>query len=164
MVRGARDPDRGHRGDLVAFAVADRCGTGHHQQPGSNQHARSGPLSHRRRKAGDLPGRDFACRHPGARIHALDFPQRLLASDGGVHRPNSDLFRPPAGQRTTDGGAPFPPTWRRAAHGSDRHRARRDLHVDGSVRVKGRAGAGPRRAAGVAGGWRLSHAGRSAAT
>ncbi len=53
-------------GSLVDDQAADRRCTGHHQQPGANQHDGARALTGRHRKAGHLSARDRARRNPWA--------------------------------------------------------------------------------------------------
>ena len=93
----------------------------------------AGALAGRGREAGHVPDRDGARRHPGPRVHALALAQRLLAGHGRLRGRRRHLLRPPAGRRAAGRGAREPARRRRAAHGPDLDRPRRDLHVDRRV-------------------------------
>ena len=151
-------------GVVVIHKAACRCRSRHHEQSGPDQYGRAGSVAGRDREASDVAGRDRARRNSGARIHAVDVAQRLLAGHGGLHGPNGHILRAPAGRRTTDRGAPITACRDRAAYGTDHDRARRNLRVDRSLPAGRRKGACPRRAAGMADGRHLSDAGRSTAS
>ena len=90
----------------------------------------------RGREAGHVPDRDGARRHPRPRLHALALAQRLLAGDGRLRRRRRHLLRAPAGRASgSRRRATSLPAGRRAVHGADLDRARRDLHVDRRVRA-----------------------------
>ncbi len=74
--------------------AAHRRRSGHHQQPGADQHGRALALARRHREAGDLPGRDRARRHQGPGIHPLALAQRVLPGHRGLSRRNSTSTSP----------------------------------------------------------------------
>ena len=61
---------------VVARAHPDRCGAGHHQQPGADQHRRAGALAGRDRKAGHLS----ASKPRWPALPALNTPARFRAT------------------------------------------------------------------------------------
>ena len=84
-----------------------------------------------------FPDRDGAGRPAAAGVHALAVALRSVAGDRRVSGRHGYLFRAPARRGATGRSALAAAAGIRARAGSDRHGARRNLHVHGRPRMQG---------------------------